>query len=71
MLRLPTRGKQDALKALRAELATSLEDVEKELELMGGSASTVTARTAASAKTAKSKAKSFAASDALSQVSEE
>ena len=48
---------QEALKKLRAELASSLADVEQQLEAIGGSASTVshvTAKTAKSAATAKS-----------------
>ena len=49
------------LKALRTELVSSLEDIESQLEAMGGSASAVTA-SVKSAATAKSNAtkKSFA-----------
>lgn len=42
---------QSALKELRAELATSLSDVEKQLEALGGSATTVSRITARSAAT--------------------
>ena len=49
--------RQEALKQLRSELATSLADVEAQLEALGGSASTVsraTAKTVKSTATAKS-----------------
>ena len=58
---------QDALRKLRSELVESLSDVEAQLEALGGSASTVTAKSAATAK-------SFATTKSLvppSTISEE
>jgi hypothetical protein len=51
---------QAMLKDLRSELASSLADVESQLEQMGGSASTVSMSTAKSGMTGRSTKKSFA-----------
>ena len=59
---------QEMLKKLRGELVASLEDVEKKLEEMGGSASTVTGSVASMA-TAKSNGtkKSFKAPSTVAE----
>lgn len=59
-------AQQDALKTLRGELAAVLGDVEAELDQLGGSASTVSARTHTTAKSTAKSFKSMAASVAAS-----
>ena len=51
---------QEALKKLKEELVSSLADVEREIDDLGGSATTVSQMTAKSAATAKSTARSIA-----------
>ena len=65
----PVICEQEALKNIRDELAKSLADVETQLEELGGSASTVTARSM-SQKSVKS-TKSMRSTKAPSTVAEE
>lgn len=59
---------QEALKELKKELTAALEDVEGKLDQLGGSASTVSTRTARSVATKRSVAPSTAA---ISEAGEE
>jgi len=63
---MPRPARKDALKTLRGELAAVLGDVEAELDQLGGSASTVSARTHTTAKSTAKSFKSMAASVAAS-----
>ena len=62
---------QEALKSLRQELAASLADVEKDLEALGGSASTVTAASMSQKSMKSTKARSVKAPSTVAEEDEQ